>query len=198
MKRSRIRRGSRSVVASAACRRCGARSATGLRSSAPGRTGPRTSPSSAAHALCESPEPGRWRRGRRRRGGGLLGAGDLVDAVVHDDDARFFGARMAIVARQPSCIRSEPSPSSAITPRSRLRQRDAERDRQGEAHAAQHVEVLRPPAARPQIEIGVADAADDGLVVRELGDEPLGQLEAVHHLGVAAWALRASPCLFMP
>src|SRR5207247_1207447 len=37
----------------------------------------------------------------------------------------------------------------------------------------------------PQIEVGVADAADHGLLARQLGDQPLGQLEAVHHLRVA-------------
>ena len=66
----------------------------------------------------------------------------------------------------------------------RLRDRHAKGDRNGEAHAAQHVEILRPLAARPQIEIGVADAADHRFVVFELAHQPLGQLETVHHLRV--------------
>ena len=105
---------------------------------------------------------------------------------------RLLGARMATVARQPSCISSEPSPSSATTWRLRLRDGDAERDRDRQPHAAEHVEILRPLAARPQIEIGVADAADHRFLVLELRDQPLGQFEAVHHLGVvrASGALR--------
>ena len=66
-----------------------------------------------------------------------------------------------------------------------LGQRDAERNREGEAHAAQHVEILRAVACGPQIEIGVADAADDGFLVLQLRDQPRGEVEPVHHLGVA-------------
>ena len=65
-----------------------------------------------------------------------------------------------------------------------LRDGDAECDGDGEAHAAEHVEILRTLATRPQIEVGVADAADDRLVSLELGHQPLRQVEAVHHLGV--------------
>src|SRR5207342_3583644 len=64
----------------------------------------------------------------------------------------------------------------------RLRDGDAERDRDRKSHAAEHVEVLRSLAAGPEIEIGIADAADNGLFALELADQPLGQVEAVHHL----------------
>src|SRR5262249_16263759 len=56
---------------------------------------------------------------------------------------------------------------------------------EGEPHAAQHVPVLRPMAGGPQVEIGVADAADHGLFVLQLADQALGDVEAVHHLGIA-------------
>ena len=77
-----------------------------------------------------------------------------------------------------------------MTWRLRLRDGDAERDRHRQPHAAEHVEVLRPLAGRPQIEIGVADAADHRFLVLELADQPLGQLEAVHHLGVVRAGVR--------
>ena len=67
----------------------------------------------------------------------------------------------------------------------RLRQRDAERDREAEAHAAEHVEILRTMAGRPKIEVGIADAADHGFLVLQLRDQPRGEVKPVHHLGVA-------------
>src|SRR6202022_733032 len=66
-----------------------------------------------------------------------------------------------------------------------LGQRNAERNREGEAHAAQHVEILRAMAGRPQIEIGIADPADHGFLVLQLREQPRGEIEPVHHLGVA-------------
>src|SRR5262249_10849991 len=66
----------------------------------------------------------------------------------------------------------------------RLRDGDAERDRNGKPHAAEHVEILRTLAARPQVEVGVADAADDRFLALELAYQALRQVEAVHHLGI--------------
>src|SRR5204863_9985784 len=45
--------------------------------------------------------------------------------------------------------------------------------------------VLRPVAGRPEIEIGVADTADHGFLVLQFCQQPRGEIEAVHHLGVA-------------
>src|SRR5581483_2984988 len=59
------------------------------------------------------------------------------------------------------------------------------RDREGEAHAAEHVEILGTVAGGPEIEIGVADAADHRFLVLELRDQARGHIEAVHYLGVA-------------
>ena len=42
-----------------------------------------------------------------------------------------------------------------------LRQRHPKRDRAGEPHAAEHVEILRAMAGGNEIEIGVAEAGDD-------------------------------------
>ena len=67
----------------------------------------------------------------------------------------------------------------------RLRQRHAERDREGEPHAAEHVEILRSVAGGPQVEIGVADAADHGFLVLQFRDQPRGEIEAVHDLGIS-------------
>src|SRR5262245_30172414 len=67
----------------------------------------------------------------------------------------------------------------------RLGQRHAERDRAREPHTAEHVEVLCAAAGGPEIEVGIADAADDGFFTCEFGDKPLGEIEPVHHLGIA-------------
>src|SRR5260370_30068809 len=40
-------------------------------------------------------------------------------------------------------------------------------------------------ACRPQIEICIADAADHGFLVLQLREQPRGEIEPVHHLGVA-------------
>src|SRR5215471_10148100 len=66
----------------------------------------------------------------------------------------------------------------------RLSDGDTERNRNGKPHAAQHVEILRPLTARPKVKIGISYATNDCFVVLEVGNEPLRQLEAVHHLGV--------------
>ena len=90
-----------------------------------------------------------------------------------------------MVAKHPSCISSEPSPSSANHVTMRLRQRNPERNRASEPHAAEHIEILSPPAGGPQIEVGITDAADNGFFARELRDQPFGEIETVHHLGIA-------------
>jgi hypothetical protein len=89
---------------------------------------------------------------------------------------RFFGCWAAMVTRQPSCISSEPSPSERDDVTLRLRHTECDRDRK--VHAAQHVEVLRAMAGRPQIEIGVADAADHGFFVLEPRKHGLAALSA--------------------
>src|ERR1700752_3233862 len=40
-------------------------------------------------------------------------------------------------------------------------------------------------AGGPQIEIGIADAADHGFFVLQFGNQARGEIEPVHHLGVA-------------
>ena len=100
--------------------------------------------------------------GRRR-----LLAGDLIEAVVPDDDGEV--ARLDVGDGGEAAERHQ---DRAVAferehPALRLRQRDAERDRAGQAHAAEHVEVLRPVADGEHVEIGVADAADHRLLVRE-------------------------------
>src|SRR5208282_6256477 len=54
--------------------------------------------------------------------------------------------------------------------------------RAGEPHAAEHVEILRAMASRNEIEIGVAEAGDDRLLVLEPLHQPLCQHGAVKHL----------------
>src|SRR5262249_23269915 len=66
----------------------------------------------------------------------------------------------------------------------RLCNGDTKRNWYGETHAAKHVEILRTLAARPQVKVGVTDSANDRFVALELSHEPLGQFEAVHHLGI--------------
>src|SRR6185312_4640691 len=115
---------------------------------------------------------------------GRLPAGDLVETVVPHQNGEIFllehadGGETAELHQQRAVAFERDDMTLG------LRDRDAERDRDREPHAAQHVEILRPVAARPQVEIGVADAADDGFVALELTDEALGQLEAVHDFRV--------------
>src|SRR5262249_40605110 len=63
-----------------------------------------------------------------------------------------------------------------------LGERDAEGDGTREAHAAEHVEILRPVPGSVEVEIGIADACDHGLVAGEFCHQPLGQIGAVEHL----------------
>src|SRR5438105_130930 len=95
---------------------------------------------------------------------------------------RLRGLMFAIVVRQPSSIKIEPSPSNDDDAALRLCQRDAERDRTGQSHATEHIKVLRPMAGGEQIEVAVADPADDGLVVAELLDQKPGQRRTVERV----------------
>ena len=108
-------------------------------------------------------------------------AGDLVDAVVHDHDGEV--ARLdhadggeATQRHQDRAVAFERDHAALG-----LRQRDAERNRAGEPHAAEHVEILRPVAGGIEIEIGVADAGDHGFVAGELRHQTFGQVGAVEH-----------------
>ena len=138
--------------------------------------------------------------GRARRRGRLL-AGDLVDAVVPDDDGeiarRHFGdGGEAAERHQDRAVALERDHAAPG-----LRQRHAERDRAGEPHAAQHVEVLRPVAGAVEVPVGVADAGDHRLVMRELRDEALGQVGAIESFGRGRHVilnLRISVCRFRP
>ena len=158
------------------------------------RSAHRNAPRRAIQKLSAMPAPraiptisvGRLRRGR-------LLAGDLIEAVVHDEDgevARLHHADGGEAAErhQDRAVALERDHAALG-----LRQRDAERDRAGEAHAAEHVEILRPVAGRVEIEIGVADAADHRLLARELCDQAFGEVGAVPHLAgvlVRAWRSR--------
>jgi plasmid stability protein len=138
------------------------------------------SSSSAAQVLLARPLGMAGRRGR-------LAAGDLVDAVVHHHHGQVV-RRQCCDGREAAELHQQRAVAfERDHPALRLRQCDAERDREGEAHAAQHVEILRAMACGPEIEIGVADAADHGFVL-QFADEALGQIESVHHLGVALCA----------
>src|SRR6185312_3820455 len=68
----------------------------------------------------------------------------------------------------------------------RLGDRDTKRNGNSQAHAAEHVEILWALSACPQVEIRIADAANDGFVAFELTDHQLCQLETVHHLRIVA------------
>src|SRR6185437_3604406 len=127
------------------------------------------------------------RRARRR-----LAAGNLIDAVVPDHDGQ-VGRRPHGDGRQTAELHQQRAVAfQRYHVPLRLRDGDAERDRDRQSHAAEHIEILRPLAARPQIEIGVADAADHRFLVLELCGQTLGQFKAVHDLGVmrAPGALR--------
>ena len=91
-------------------------------------------------------------------GRGLLLAGDLIDAVVHDDDGQV--ARLDHADGGETAERHQDRAVALERDHAALglRERDAERDRTGQPHAAEHVEVLRAVAGREEIEIGVADA----------------------------------------
>ncbi len=122
---------------------------------------------------------------RNRRCRGRLRAGDLVDAVIHHDHGEIF-RRQCCDGRQAAQLHQQRAVSlKRENAALRLGQCDAERDREGEAHAAQHIEILRAVAGCPQIEIGIANAADHGFLVVQPCDQPRGEIEPVHHLGVA-------------
>ena len=107
---------------------------------------------------------------------------------------RFFGANVAIVESAAELHQQRAVALERKHAALRLRQRDAKRDREGEAHAAQHVEILRAVAGGPEVEIGVADAADHGFLVLQLRDQARRDVEAVHDLGVAGGIVG---CVFM-
>jgi hypothetical protein len=118
-------------------------------------------------------------RARRR-----LPAGDLIDAIVPYDDGEILrrlhrdGGEAAELHQQRAVtFQRDHVPL-------RLRDRDAERNRDRKPHAAEHVEILRTLAARPQVEIGIADAADDGFATFQLVDDALSECVTVHHLGI--------------
>ena len=185
MKRSRICTGSRSVVPTAGLLSMRAAIRLGPPPLSAAATRRSKSSSSAAQALLAIPAP----RAMATRSAVAalarrLRAGDLVDAVVPHHDREILRRPLgdggeAAELHQQRAVAFERDHMPL-----RLRDGDAERDRDGETHAAEHVEILRALAARPQIEIGVADAADHRFVALELADQPLGQVEAVHHLGV--------------
>ena len=195
MKRSRICTGSRRVVPTPGLSSIRTPISVGPEADSDWSIRRSKSSSSAAQALLASPHAtaiatmSATRGGRRR-----LRAGDLVDAVVHHDHGEVLrrqrrDRRQRAQLHQQRAVAFEREDAAL-----RLRQRDAERDREGEAHAAQHVEILRAVAGGPEIEIGVADAADHGFLVLQLRDQPRGEVEAVHHLGVAG---RGVGALFM-
>ena len=116
------------------------------------------------------------------RGRGLLPAGDLIDAVVHDDDGQI--ARLdhpdgseAAERHQNRAVAFERDDTALG-----LGERNAEGDRTSESHAAEHVEILRSVPGGIEVEIGIADAGDHGFVAGELRDQPLRQIGAVEHL----------------
>ena len=112
-------------------------------------------------------------------------AGDLVDAVIHHHHGEVFRRQRRDRRKRPQLHQQRAVALERKYAPVRLRQRHAERDREGEAHAAEHVEILRPVAGGPQVEIGIADAADHGFLVLQLRDQPRGEIEAVHDLGIA-------------
>ena len=119
-------------------------------------------------------------------GQGLLSTGDLIGAIVHDDDGQ--------VLLRPRCDGGQASKlhqdGSVAFQREHaalgLRQRDSQRDRHRQSHAAQHIEILRALPCTPEIEIGIADAADHGLVVFQARHQALRDIETVQHLGLGA------------
>jgi len=143
-------------------------------------------PSSAPGALCDARTSREGDDIGAKFGRRDLPAGDLIGAVVHDHDRKVLlpaprdgGERAKLHQDRTVALQRD---HAAL----RLRQRDPERDRRGQAHAAQHVEILRPPSRGPQVEVGVADAADHRLVVMQPRHQALGDVEAVHHLRLLA------------
>src|SRR5436190_3476540 len=118
----------------------------------------------------------------RARGRRHLLARDLIDAVIHDHDGQVarphhaYGGE-ATQRHEDRAVALERNHSALG-----LRDCDAEGNRTGKPHAAQHVEVLRPMPGGIEIEIGVADPGHDRLFARELRYQPLGQLGAIEDL----------------
>src|SRR5262249_58665443 len=112
--------------------------------------------------------------------GSVQRAGDLVDALVPNVDSEVFrraftdGCKTAKLHQQGAVAFERKNVPV------RLRNGNPKRDRYREPHAAEHVEILRALTTDPKIEIGIADAADDGFLVFELTDKPLGQFEPDH------------------
>ena len=173
MKRSLICTGSCEWCRPPACRRCVRRSAA------------RTPKRIVDKPLALHQPPMRcWRTAAGRDGDdiGLAGVGYapvMVDAVIHHDHGEIF-------RRVPRWSTGSPSASAA----SHLLQRKTRRvwaatpSAIGKAgHAAQHVEILaggRPP----QAEIG-GRCRRPRLPRSSVLPEPRGEIETVHHLGVA-------------
>jgi thiamine pyrophosphate-dependent acetolactate synthase large subunit-like protein len=67
-----------------------------------------------------------------------------------------------------------------------LRQCHTKRDREGKAHAAQHIKVLRTMARGPEVKIGVADAADHGFLALEGDGSLLMQLGSLSTIAMLA------------
>jgi len=114
-------------------------------------------------------------RGRRR-----LPAGDLVHAVVEHHDDQVARADRGDRAQAAELHQQRAVALQREHPALRLRDRHAQRDRRRQAHAAQHVEVLRALPARPQVEVGVADAADHRFLAVQPGDQAPGEVGAAH------------------
>src|SRR5215813_1726925 len=113
-----------------------------------------------------------------------LRAGDLVDAVVPNDDREVLRRAFTDGCKTAKLHQQGAVAFEGKNVPVRLRNGNTKRDRYCEPHAAEHVEILRALTAGPKVEIGIADAADDSFLVFEPTDEPLGQFEAVHDLGV--------------
>ena len=107
----------------------------------------------------------------------LLPAGDLIDTIVQMTIVRLRGLIMPMVARHPSAIRIEPSPSSAITPRVGW----ASAMPSASDRRAPCCRACRPPRAVTrgiEIEVGVADAGHHRLS-REPRRKAPGQIGAI-------------------
>jgi len=110
---------------------------------------------------------------------------DLVDAIVPITTmVRFFGASVAIVEREPSCINTRAVAFERKYAAVRLRQRHTKRDREREAHAAEHVKILRPVAGAHKSKLCLP-MRRSRLPRFSIRDQPRGKIEAVHDLVLA-------------
>ena len=112
--------------------------------------------------------------GRRR-----LLAGDLIDAVVPDDDGQIGRSGIGDGGQRAEHHQDRAVALERDHAAFGLRQRHAERDRARQTHAAEHVEILRAVTGGNQVEIGVADAGDHGLLVLEPLHQALSERRAV-------------------